>query len=144
MQGNHLKIFSKSNEYTIISRRNNANNNEEEIIGGLKIIDTPGLEEGNNNNKRLLKDLINKSIEKYEQSLDEKNYILFFLTPGPNFSGIDDFLRFLNNLRRNGIKTIFIINRDMPRRDGSPNLTKNTLIARLRRINCNNLLIRNG
>ena len=137
-------LTSKSNEYTIISRINNANNNEEEIVGGLKIIDTPGLEEGNNNNRRLLKDLINKSIEKYEQSLDVINYILFFLTPGPNFAGTDDFLRFLNSLRRNGIKTIFIINRDMPRRDGSPNTTRNTLIARLRRINCNNLLIRNG
>ena len=92
-------LTSKSNEYTFISRGNNANNNEEEIIGGLKIIDTPGLEEGNNNNQRLLKDLINKSIEKYEQSLDVINYILFFLTPGPNFEGKDDFLRFLNSLR---------------------------------------------
>ena len=137
-------LTSKSNEYTIISRRNNANNNEEEIVGGLKIIDTPGLEEGNNNNKSLLKDLINKSIEKYEKSLDVINYILFFLTPSQNFAGIDDFLRFLNSLRRNGIKTIFIINRDKPRQDGSSNSTKNTLIARLRRINCNNLIIGNG
>lgn len=137
-------LTNNSNEYTILSRRDNANNNEEEIVGGLKIIDTPGLEEGNNNNKRLIKDLINKSIEQYEKSLDVINYILFFLTPGPNFERINEFLQFLNSLRRIGIKTIFIINRDMPRRDGSPNSTKNTLIARLRRINCNNLLIRNG
>ena len=137
-------LTNNSNEYTILSRRDNANNNEEEIVGGLKIIDTPGLEEGNNNNRRLIKDLINKSIEQYERSLDVINYILFFLTPGPNFARTDDFLRFLNSLRRNGIKTIFIINRDRPRQDGSPNSTKNTLIARLRRINCNNLLIRNG
>lgn len=137
-------LTNNSNEYTILSRRDNANYNEEEIVGGLKIIDTPGLEEGNNKNKRLIKDLINKSIEQYEKSLDVINYILFFLTPGPNFEGTNEFLKFLNSLRRNGLKTIFIINRDKPRRDGSPNSTKNTLIARLRKINCNNLLIRNG
>ena len=136
-------LTNNSNEYTILSR-DNANNNEEEIVGGLKIIDTPGLEEGNNNNRRLIKDLINKSIYQYEKSLDVINYILFFLTPGTNFTRADEFLKFLNSLRRNGIKTIFIINRDSPRRDGSPNSTKNTLIARLRRINCNNLIINNG
>ena len=135
-------LTNESNEYTIISRRDN--DNEEEIIGGLKIIDSPGFEEGNNNNRKNTKDLINKSIDKYEKSLDVINYIFFFLTPSPNFSGTDDFLIFLNSLRNKGIKTIFIINRDKPRADGSPNQTKETLIEHLERIRCDNLLIRNG
>lgn len=50
-------------------------------------------------------------------------------------------MRKLNNFR---IKVIFIINRDQPRENGRPNVTKQTLIAHLRSLGFNNLIIGEG
>ena len=47
-------------------------------------------------------------------------------------------------MSESGIKVIFIINRDRPRENGAPNITKNTLIADLRIRGFNNLIKDNG
>ena len=54
-----------------------------------------GFKEGNDINRKIIKELINISIEKYEESLDVIIYIFFFLTKYLIFRGTDDFLRFL-------------------------------------------------
>ena len=86
--------YKWNNEYTIISRRNKDNNDEEEIVGGLKIMILEGFKEENDINRKIIKELINISIEKYEKSLDVIIYIFFFLTKYRIFRGTDDFLRF--------------------------------------------------
>ena len=106
------------------------------VKGGLKIFDVPGLIEGTNENMSKIEYLVNKSIEN-----DIINYILFFLSPAPNFQHTD---RFLNKLNSSGIKVIFIINRDHPRNNGMPNTTKQTLIAHLISKGFNNLVRNNG
>ena len=85
--------------------------------------------------------LVNMSIENQAYNFDIINYILFFLSPAPNFQHTD---RFLNKLNISGIKVIFIINRDSPRNNGMPNTTKQTLIAHLLNKGFNNLVRNNG
>ena len=111
------------------------------INGGVKIFDVPGLIEGTTDNIDHILDLINQSIKNQEYNFDVINYILFFLSPAPNFQNTDKFLKKLNN---SGIKVIFIINRDQPRNNGRPNTTKETLIAHLRSHRLNNLIKNNG
>ena len=111
------------------------------VKGGLKFIDVPGLIEGTTENKKNIIKLIDKSIQNQEFNFDVINYILFFLSPAPNFQNTRDFLRKLNN---SNIKVIFIINRDRPRDDGSPNTTKQTLIDHLKSLGFNNLIINGG
>jgi hypothetical protein len=53
-----------------------------------------GFKEENDINRKIIKELINISIEKYEKSLDVIIYIFFFLTKYRIFRGADDFLRF--------------------------------------------------
>ena len=76
------------------------------INGGVKIFDVPGLIEGTTDNIDHILDLINQSIKNQEYNFDVINYILFFLSPAPNFQNTDKFLKKLNN---SGIKVIFII-----------------------------------
>lgn len=106
-----------------------------------------GFKEGNDINRKIIKELINISIEKYEKSLDviiyKLYFISFFLTKYGIFRGIDDFLRFLKSLRRKGIKCVFTINRSIPKADNPPNNTRDTLIEHLERVQFNNFLIRN-
>lgn len=111
------------------------------VKGGLKIFDVPGLIEGTNENMSKIEKLVNKSIENQAYNFDIINYILFFLSPAPNFQHTD---RFLNKLNISGIKVIFIINRDRPRNNGMPNTTKQTLIDHLRSRGFNNLVRNNG
>ena len=135
-----------SNEYSILSNNNNLENqnDNEGIFGGLKIIDTPGLIEGTTENQSNIKKIINNSIKRIEESLDIINYIFFFLNPGPNYQKTQNFFNFLNENAQKGIKIVFIINRDKPRRNGSPNSTKETLIDYLEQNNWRNLLINEG
>ena len=86
--------------------------------GGLKLFDVPGIIEGTTENMKNIQNLISQSIENEALSHDVINYILFFLSPAPNFNRTSDFLRILNE---SGIKVIFIINRDRPRNNGMPN-----------------------
>ena len=109
--------------------------------GGLKLFDVPGLIEGTTENMSNIQKLIKQSIENETLSHDVINYILFFLSPAPNFNRTSDFLRILNE---SGIKVIFIINRDRPKNNGMPNTTKTTLIAHLRTRGFNNLIRDNG
>ena len=111
------------------------------VNGGLKVFDVPGLIEGTTENMDHILDLVNKSIKNQEYNYDVINYILFFLSPAPNFQNIE---KFLKKLEQAGIKVIFIINRDRPRNDGRPNTTKETLIAHLRSLGLNNLIKNNG
>jgi hypothetical protein len=53
-----------------------------------------GFKEENDINRKIIKELINLSIEKYKKSLDVIIYIFFFLTKYRIFRGTDDFLRF--------------------------------------------------
>ena len=111
------------------------------VKGGLKIFDVPGLIEGTNENMSKIENLVNKSIESQAYNFDIINYILFFLSPAPNFQHTD---RFLNKLNSSGIKVVFIINRDHPRNNGMPNTTKQTLIDHLSSRGFNNLVRNNG
>ena len=88
-----------------------------------------------------IEDMVNNSIENQKYNFDIINYILFFLSPAPNFQYTDNFL---NKLNSSGIKVIFIINRDHPRTNGMPNTTKSTLIAYLLSKRFNNLVKNNG
>jgi len=139
-------LTNVSNEYSILSNNNNLENqnDNEEIFGGLKIIDTPGLIEGTTENQSNIKKIINNSIKRIEESLDIINYIFFFLNPFPNYQKTQNFFNFLNENAQKGIKIVFIINRDKPRRNGSPNTTKETLIDYLEQNNWSNLLINEG
>ena len=111
------------------------------VKGGLKIFDVPGLIEGTNENMSRIEDMVNNSIENQRYNFDIINYILFFLSPAPNFQYTDNFL---NKLNSSGIKVIFIINRDHPRPNGMSNITKSTLIAYLLSKRFNNLVKNNG
>ena len=111
------------------------------VNGGLKVFDVPGLIEGTTENMDHILDLVNKSIKNQEYNYDVINYILFFLSPAPNFQNTE---KFLKKLEQAGIKVIFIINRDRPRNDGRPNTTKETLIAHLRSLGLNNLIKNDG
>ena len=111
------------------------------VKGGLKIFDVPGLIEGTNENMSKIENMVNNSIENQKYNFDIINYILFFLSPAPNFQYTDNFL---NKLNSSGIKVIFIINRDHPRPNGMPNTTKSTLIAHLLSKRFNNLVKNNG
>ena len=110
-------------------------------IGGLTFIDIPGLIEGTTDNITIIKDLINESIKNQEYSFDVINYVIFFLAPQPNFLRVESLLQLLNSSR---IKTIFLINRELPQENGEANVTKQTLIYLLRTNRYNNLLINNG
>lgn len=134
------------NEYSIsLFNNNNINHNLFEISGGLKIIDSPGFIEGTQENHKEIKNLINKLIDKNAEILDVLHYVLFFLQPGVNYQKSEDIFSFLNSKVRNReFKVIFIINRDMPRNDGSSNTTKDTLIGLLEDNKYNNLIIHNG
>jgi len=135
-------LTNNINEYSISF--SNSNNNLNEIIGGLKIIDSPGFIEGTRDNYDKIKNLINNSIKQAEEILDKLHYFFFFLQPGVNYQNIEDIFDFLNNKVGNKeFKIIFIINRDMPGKDGRPNSTKETLID-LCEQNYNNLIINNG
>ena len=111
------------------------------VKGGVKIFDVPGLIEGTTDNMSNIEKLVDQSIRNQEYNFDVIHYILFFLSPAPNFQNTSSFLRKLNNFR---IKVIFIINRDQPRENGRPNITKQTLIAHLRSLGFNNLIIGEG
>ena len=111
------------------------------VKGGVKIFDVPGLIEGTTDNMSNIEKLVDLSIRNQEYNFDVIHYILFFLSPAPNFQNTSSFLRKLNNFR---IKVIFIINRDQPRENGRPNVTKQTLIAHLRSLGFNNLIIGEG
>ena len=111
------------------------------VKGGVKIFDVPGLIEGTTDNMSNIEKLVDQSIRNQEYNFDVIHYILFFLSPAPNFQNTSSFLRKLNNFR---IKVIFIINRDQPRENGRPNVTKQTLIAHLRSLGFNNLIIGEG
>jgi uncharacterized protein (DUF697 family) len=111
------------------------------VKGGVKIFDVPGLIEGTTDNMSNIEKLVDQSIKNQEYNFDVIHYILFFLSPAPNFQNTSSFLRKLNNFR---IKVIFIINRDQPRENGRPNITKQTLIAHLRSLGFNNLIIGEG
>lgn len=111
------------------------------VKGGVKISDVPGLIEGTTDNMSNIEKLVDQSIRNQEYNFDVIHYILFFLSPAPNFQNTSSFLRKLNNFR---IKVIFIINRDQPRENGRPNVTKQTLIAHLRSLGFNNLIIGEG
>ena len=111
------------------------------VKGGVKISDVPGLVEGTTDNMSNIEKLVDQSIKNQEYNFDVIHYILFFLSPAPNFQNTSSFLRKLNNFR---IKVIFIINRDQPRENGRPNITKQTLIAHLRSLGFNNLIIGEG
>ena len=111
------------------------------VKGGVKIFDVPGLIEGTTDNMSKIEKLVDQSIKNQEYNFDVIHYILFFLSPAPNFQNTSSFLRKLNNFR---IKVIFIINRDQPRENGRPNITKQTLIAHLRSLGFNNLIIGEG
>ena len=63
------------------------------------------------------------------------------MTPQPNFINTDPLLKLINDSK---IKTIFIINRDHPKDNGDPNVTKNTLFDYLNRKNFINLNWNNG
>ena len=114
---------------------------QENIKGGIKLFDVPGLIEGTTNNMSNIIKLIKESIRKQEICHDVINYILFFLSPAPNFQNTSNFLRELNQSR---IKVIFIINRDQPLNNGMPNTTKQTLKAHLETEGFNNLIWDNG
>jgi GTPase Era involved in 16S rRNA processing len=139
-------LTNVSNEHSILPNNNNLENqnDNEEIFGGLKIIDTPGIIAATNENQNNIIKIINDSIKKKEESLDVINYIFFFLTPGPNYQNTQNFFIFLNKSAQKGIKILFIINRDKPRKNDSPNTTKETLIDYLEQNNWNNLLINEG
>ena len=111
------------------------------VKGGIKLVDVPGIIEGTNENMAQIQKLVEQSIENQEYNFDVFNYILFFLTPGPNFRNADNFLQKLNESR---IKVIFIINRDHPRENGEPNTTKETLISYLESKRFNSLIRDNG
>ena len=111
------------------------------VKGGVKIFDVPGLIEGTTDNMSNIEKFVDQSIKNQEYNFDVIHYILFFLSPAPNFQNTSSFLRKLNNFR---IKVIFIINRDQPRENGRPNITKQTLIAHLRSLGFNNLIIGEG
>ena len=111
------------------------------VKGGIKFFDVPGLIEGTTKNMKNIMDLIDESISNLDKSYDVINYILFFLSPAPNFEGAFDFLRKMNE---SGIKIIFIINRDQPRNNGRANITKSTLIAHLQSKGLNDLIVENG
>lgn len=111
------------------------------VKGGVKIFDVPGLIEGTTDNMSNIEKLVDQSKRNQEYNFDVIHYILFFLSPAPNFQNTSSFLRKLNNFR---IKVIFIINRDQPRENGRPNITKQTLIAHLRSLGFNNLIIGEG
>jgi GTP-binding protein EngB required for normal cell division len=111
------------------------------VKGGVKIFDVPGLIEGTTDNMSNIEKLVDQTIKNQEDNFDVIHYILFFLSPDPNFQNTSSFLRKLNNFR---IKVIFIINRDQPRENGRPNVTKQTLIAHLRSLGFNNLIIGEG
>ena len=111
------------------------------IKGGLKIFDVPGLIQGTTENMDNIIGMVNESIRNQEYNFDVINYIFFFLSPPGNFITISHFFEKLN---RSGIKVIFIINRELPRNNGRPNTTKETLIDYLRSNRFNNLLKENG
>ena len=111
------------------------------VKGGIKVSDVPGLIEGTTDNMKNIINLINQSIKNQEDNYDVINYILFFLSPAPNFQNTTEFLRKLDESR---IKIIFIINRELPRNNGRPNTTKQTLISHLRGLWFNNLVRNNG
>ena len=107
------------------------------VNGGIKVYDIPGLIEGTNENMKDIEKMVQNSIENQAYNFDIINYILFFLSPAPNFTNISSFLEKLNKC---GIKVVFIINRDHPQNNGRPNITKQTLIDYLRSKKFNNLL----
>ena len=131
-----IPVTSEIIEFLLPSRPENGI-----VRGGIKLIDVPGLIEGTTNNMSNIIKLIRRSIQEEEFSKDVINYILFFLQPAANFDNTSNFLRVLNE---SGIKVIFIINRDRPRENGAPNITKSTLIADLRIRGFNNLIKDNG
>ena len=132
-----LPVTSEIIEFLLPSRRDE----DGMIKGGIKISDVPGLIEGTTENMSNIEKLVTQSIENQEYNFDVIHYILFFLAPAPNFQRTSNFLRKLNE---SGIKVIFIINRDKPRDNGTPNITKQTLIAHLRSLRFNNLIRREG
>jgi hypothetical protein len=132
-----IPVTSKIIEFLLPSQPDQNNR----VKGGLKIFDVPGLIEGTNENMSKIEDMVNNSIENQKYNFDIINYILFFLSPAPNFQYTDNFL---NKLNSSGIKVIFIINRDHPRTNGMPNTTKSTLIAYLLSKRFNNLVKNNG
>ena len=132
-----LPVTSEIIEFLLPSQHDENGNSK----GGLKLYDVPGLIEGTTDNMSNIIKLVEKSIRDQEINFDVINYILFFLSPAPNFTNTLDFLRRLNNYR---IKIIFIINRDQPRNNGRANTTKETLIDHLRSRGLNNLLVGNG
>ena len=111
------------------------------LLKGIKIIEVPGLIEVTTENLSNIEKFVTQSIENQEYNFDVINYILFFLSPQPNFQRTENFLRKLNE---SGIKVIFIINRDKPKDNGRPNITKQALIAHLRSLQFNNLIKREG
>ena len=130
-----LPVTSESMEFLLPSRVNG------NVKGGIKVTDVPGLIEGTTDNMNNIINLINQSIKNQEDNYDVINYILFFLSPAPNFQNTTEFLKKLNESR---IKIIFIINRELPRNNGRPNTTKQTLISHLRGLGFNNLVRNNG
>ena len=115
---------------------------ENDIVkGGLKLFDVPGLIEGTSENMSNIEKLIEQSIKNQEYNYDVISYILFFLSPAPNFQNTSNFLKKLNE---SGIKVIFIINRDHPINNGSPNITKQTLIDHLSSRGFTNLIEEDG
>ena len=111
------------------------------VKGGIKLFDVPGLIEGTTQNMSRIVELIDKSVENLNRSYDIINYVLFFLSPSPNFQNTKDFLKKLNGSK---IKVIFIINRDQPKNNGRANVTKSTLISHLQGLGLNNLIKDNG
>lgn len=130
-----LPVTSEVIEFLLPTRVNG------DVKGGIKIFDVPGLIEGTTENMKSIINLITQSIKNQEYDYDVINYILFFLSPAPNFQNTTEFLRKLNESR---IKIIFIINRELPRNNGRPNITKQTLIAHLRGLGFTNLVRNNG
>ena len=100
---------------------------------GLILIDTPGIL-WTTDNQKLVKQIINNSIENSNETLDNINYILFFYSPTQNYLHSEQFLLFLNGL---SIPVLFIITHS-PIDDHS---YKNSLLGYLKLKKFNNLIV---
>ena len=124
-------VTKNSIEYSY--RQHNDENDESD--SGIKIIDTPGIMVGNgrnDDNQRVIKKIINKSIQDANNIHENIHYILFLLDTSPNFEKKKEFLDFLNGIK---IPVIFIINK-VPYFD---NIRKRVIKDYLRTNHYNNL-----
>lgn len=102
---------------------------------GIKIIDTPGIMEGIEDNQNLIKTLVNDSIKETENNNDNIHYILFISDTRLNLIGNENFFSFLNEIK---IPVIFIINKV-----NFDNISKKVLKDYLMNKNYNKLIVGN-